>query len=128
MIAGEATARSVLLVEDSMIIAIDTEECLLGLGAGHVAVEGTVAGALEALERGTFDFALLDFNLGSESSEPVAVELKNRGIPFWLATGYGEMADHLAEIGAEGVLVKPYGKDELERIMRGFARQDSGTV
>ena len=120
MSEGKGAGKRILLVEDSMIIALDTEECLLQLGAAAVTVHGTVAGSLEALAAEHFDFALLDHNLGTESSEPVAQELRARGIPFWLATGYGEMADKLEEIGARGVLLKPYGKEELVRIMREF--------
>ena len=117
----DGAAKRILMVEDSMIIALDTEECLLTLGAEEVVVQATVAGALEALSQGPFDFALLDFNLGSESSEAVAEALCDRGIPFWLATGYGEMADKLAELGARGLLIKPYGREELAGIMREFA-------
>ena len=46
-----------------------------------------------------------------------AGELKQRGIPFWLATGYGEMSGRVKELGALGVLTKPYGKDDLTRIL-----------
>lgn len=118
---GEETAKRILVVEDSMIIALDTEECLLGLGAELVVVQASVAGALGALDEEEFDLALLDFNLGGESSEKVAHELHARGIPFWLATGYGEMADKVEELGARGLLVKPYGRQELARIMAEFA-------
>ena len=120
MNVDRTAAMRVLLVEDSMIIALDTEECLLTLGAQHVTVQATVAGALRALADDTFDLALLDFNLGSESSDKVAEDLCARGIPFWLATGYSEMADRLDQIGAAGLLLKPYGKAELARIMRKF--------
>lgn len=118
---GEVSVKRVLVVEDSMIIALDTEECLESLGAEEVAVQGTVAGALAALGREDFDFALLDFNLGSESGDKVAEELRTRAIPFWLATGYGGMAEKAAELGAQGLLVKPYGREELVQIMRDFA-------
>ena len=57
--------------------------------------------------------AILDYNLGRENSEPVARKLQELGIPFWLATGYGEMQDRVEELGASGLLTKPYGKDEL---------------
>ena len=126
MKGSENTALRILVVEDSMIIALDTEECLRTLGAEHVAVEGTVAGALRSLAEDTFDFALLDFNLGNESSDGVAEDLRARGIPFWLATGYSEMADKLDEIGAKGLLLKPYGKVELARIMREFGERLGG--
>ena len=121
MAEGASAAKHILVVEDSMIIALDTEECLLNLGAGQVSVQGTVAGALTALQKEEVDFALLDFNLGTESSEKVANELRARGIPFWLATGYGEMADKVEDIGARGLLVKPYGREELVRIMSEYA-------
>lgn len=118
-------ARSILVVEDSMIIALDTEECLLSLGVESVTVEGTVAGALVALSKDTYDCALLDFNLGSESSEKIAEALCARGIPFWLATGYGEMEERVNQMGARGLLVKPYGREELTRVLREFAGGDS---
>lgn len=121
----EGSAR-ILLVEDSMIIALDAEETLLHLGAGAVRVESTVAGALSVLADQEFDLALLDHSLGSETSEPVAQELRARGIPFWLATGYNEMASKLDEIGARGLLVKPYGKEELVRIMSEYSATQSG--
>ena len=38
-------------------------------------------------------------------------------VPFWLATGYGEMENRLAELGASGLLTKPYGKDELVEML-----------
>lgn len=116
--AGNANApQSVLLVEDSMIIALDTEDCLRELGVAKVTVESTVAGALASLEKDQPALAILDYNLGRESSEKVAEELARRGIPYWLATGYGEMADRLEEMGASGLLTKPYGKTELVGIM-----------
>ncbi|MBT8427658.1 MAG: response regulator, partial [Erythrobacter sp.] len=109
--------QSVLLVEDSMIIALDTEDCLKELGVDTIRVESTVAGALKALEGLTPELAILDYNLGNESSEKVAEELSRREIPYWLATGYGEMGDRIEEMGAQGLLTKPYGKEELKSIL-----------
>lgn len=109
--------KRVLLVEDSMIIALDTEDSLRELGVDKVTVESTVSGALSALQKATPEMAILDYNLGNESSERVAEELARSGIPFWLATGYGEMADRVEELGASGLLTKPYGKDDLLNIL-----------
>lgn len=113
----EKLPQSILLVEDSMIIALDIEDCLWELGIDKVTVESTVSGALASLEKNQPELAILDYNLGQESSEKVAEDLVRRGIPFWLATGYGEMAERLEEIGARGLLTKPYGKDELVGIL-----------
>ena len=113
----ETLPSRVLLVEDGMIIAMDTEETLRDLGVAEVTIAAKVSTALKELEAESYDLAVLDYNLGTESSEPVAAKLNELGVPFWLATGYGEMADRLEEIGALGVLTKPYGKDELRRML-----------
>lgn len=82
-----------------------------------VHVESSVFGALSAIDQRRPDFAIVDFNLGSESSAPVARELANRRIPFVLATGYAEVGDKLAEFGASALIRKPYGRDEIEAIL-----------
>jgi len=125
MIAGtngkterEGLPEHVLVVEDSMIIALDTEDNLKELGVKSVAVEGTVQGALKAIADREPDFALVDFNLGAESSVPVAEALKKRGIRFALATGYSELSENLDELGAVALVRKPYGIEEIEALLR----------
>ena len=49
-----------------------------------------------------------------------------RGVRFWLATGYGEMSERLEEMGASGLLTKPYGKTELLGIMEELAGSSPG--
>ena len=110
---------NVLVVEDSMIIALDTEENLKRLGVPSVRVESSVAGALQAIAETPPDFAIIDFNLGNESSAPVAAALRARGVRFLLATGYAESASEMDTLGAAGVLRKPYGRSELERALGG---------
>ncbi len=107
----------VLVVEDSMIIALDTEENLKRLGVPKVSVASSVAGALEAIKVHKPDFAILDFNLGAESSTPVASALSEVGVPFVLATGYGDMESQLEDIGAQALLRKPYGRDEIRSVL-----------
>ena len=109
--------ENVLVVEDNMIIALDTEDCLLSMGVRSVKVESTVSGALEAIAERTPDFAIVDFNLGVESSIPVAEELARRGVRFVLATGYSELSSDLEDLGASGLVRKPYGADEIEQAL-----------
>lgn len=119
--ADEAIAnlpKSVLVVEDSMIIALDTEENLKRLGVASVAVSGNVGSALDAIDQNAPEFAIVDYNLGDESSEPVATRLRERGVPFVLATGYAELGDQLVELGAQSLLRKPYGRSEIEELLR----------
>lgn len=113
---GGLPAR-VLVVEDSIIIALDTEENLKRLGVAEVQVESSVAGALAAIADNPPDFALIDFNLGGESSEPIAEALRAAGVRFVLATGYTEGGSTFERLGADAVLRKPYGKGDIERLI-----------
>ncbi|PCD02565.1 two-component system sensor histidine kinase/response regulator [Sphingomonas spermidinifaciens] len=107
----------VLLVEDSLIIAMDAEDILISLGAERVVTANGVAQALLELDREQIAVAVLDFNLGSETSLPVALELDRRGIPFVFATGYGEQLVLPPEIEARGVLKKPYTALGMRRLL-----------
>ena len=57
--------QRVLLIEDNMIIALDTEEMLLELGVAEVLVSGSVTQALRAIDKDKPDFAVLDFNFSA---------------------------------------------------------------
>jgi len=115
-LAAEAPRR-VLVVEDSIIIALDTEENLKRLGVAEVQIESSVTGALAAIAEARPDFAIIDFNLGGESSEPITEALRAAGVRFVLATGYAEGASGFDRLGAEQVLRKPYGMTEIERLL-----------
>lgn len=116
--------RNVLLVEDSLIIALDAEDILDRLGAGKVVAEATVADAIAAIEPEQIEFAILDINLGDQSSFPIADELARHGIPFMFATGYGEQAQIPAQHRSRRVLQKPY---TLNSISRGISELIGGT-
>ncbi|WP_324073861.1 MAG: GAF domain-containing protein [Erythrobacter sp.] len=116
-IPGRPRPGRVLVVEDSIIIALDTEENLKRIGIADVRVESSVAGALAAIAESPPDFALIDFNLNGESSEPIAVALRAAGVRFVLATGYADTSGALDRLGAAAVLRKPYGKGEIEALI-----------
>lgn len=115
-IAGKMPRR-ILLIEDNMIIALDTEEMLRELGVEDVLVAGSVTQALRAIENDKPDSAVLDFNLGEESSEPVARELVRLNVPFVLATGYSANEVRFEELGARAILKKPYDKSDLAKAL-----------
>jgi len=80
---------SILVLEDQALIAMDIEETLAGLGAA-VRLSPNCADASDLLQRFAPDAAVLDFNLGDETSEAIADILTERRIPFVFATGYGD--------------------------------------
>lgn len=103
MLAG----KRVLLVEDSMLVALDTEDALRALGAAHVAVAPSLVAAAKVMDS-PIDFAVLDFNLGAETSLPIVEQLVARGCPMVLATGYGEELELRADLRHIPVVSKPY--------------------
>ncbi|MFC0202783.1 HWE histidine kinase domain-containing protein [Novosphingobium soli] len=112
-----------LIVEDNVIIAMEAEDMLRGFGFTDCRVAGSVNAAIGALQGSDITFAMLDVNLGRETSTPVAAMLQERGIPFIFASGYGE---RLLEVGAfKGVPVvtKPYGERDVRaaigRVLKG---------
>jgi light-regulated signal transduction histidine kinase (bacteriophytochrome) len=109
--------RSVLLVEDSLIIALDAEDILARLGSDGVAVHATTQGALDYLENGAPSFAVLDINLGDRTSFPIADRLSDLGVPFIFASGYGEQASLPMEHRGRQVLQKPYTLENMARAL-----------
>ncbi|EQA97733.1 HWE histidine kinase domain-containing protein [Sphingobium indicum] len=104
--------RNVLLVEDNMIIAMDGEDALRDLGA-EVITAASVSRAREAIANHEVDLAVLDFNLGNETSLPVAELLAERGVSFLFATGYGDGLDLPERFGDVTLLKKPYSGTTL---------------
>ncbi|WCT74630.1 HWE histidine kinase domain-containing protein [Sphingomonas naphthae] len=110
---GLLNGRHVLLVEDSLIIALDGEDGLRSLGARAVTTASNVNEALSVIAANPPGFALLDFNLGVETSLPVADALAEAGIPFAFATGYGDQLDLPERHAAVLIVKKPYNLESL---------------
>ncbi|MFE1597750.1 HWE histidine kinase domain-containing protein [Methylobacterium sp. ID0610] len=108
---------SVLVVEDNMIIALEAEEILGAMGAPSVDLAGSTREALRLIEAAPPHLALLDVNLGTETSVPVARRLAELGIPYLFATGYGESFRLPADLGAVPVIKKPYTEETLRRAL-----------
>jgi light-regulated signal transduction histidine kinase (bacteriophytochrome)/CheY-like chemotaxis protein len=102
-----------LLVEDNLIIALDAEEMLIRIGAEGVDVAASVRDALSSIERQTPDFAVLDVNLASETSFPIAEALLAKGVRFVFATGYGDDLTMPKEFRDIKVVTKPYEEADV---------------
>jgi light-regulated signal transduction histidine kinase (bacteriophytochrome) len=112
----------VLIVEDNMIIALDAESTIESLGASLVDVAPSVNEALRLIEMGPLALALLDVNLGSETSFPIADRLLALGVPVVFATGYGKNIDFPERFAKVPVVSKPYNADTLgPKIAEAFA-------
>jgi light-regulated signal transduction histidine kinase (bacteriophytochrome)/CheY-like chemotaxis protein len=105
---------TVLLVEDSLIIALDAEDILQRFGA-TIVTASTPDAAHDRLDEMRPDFAILDINLGDQTSFGIADRLHDLGIPFFFASGYGEQANLPMEHRARAVVQKPYTTGNIMR-------------
>ena len=109
--------HEVLLVEDSLIIALDAEDVVNRLGAASVSTAATVDAALDVIDQRPPTVAMLDINLGDRNSFPIADRLLELGVPFLFATGYGEQAQIPMEHNDRIVVQKPYTLENVARAM-----------
>lgn len=86
--AAPFAGRRILVVEDHFVLAESMRFSLEGLGCQVVGPAPTAARALELLDFGPVDAAVLDIDLRGQSSAEVAEELVRRGTPFVFLTGY----------------------------------------
>jgi DNA-binding NtrC family response regulator len=107
---GVLTGKRVLLLEDEIFIAFDTEEILLNLGAEEVCVAHSLSEAREVADKKSFDCAMLDRNLNGEYSDEFALRLVQQGVTVILATGYGSPGS-ASDITA---VSKPYDQKMIE--------------
>lgn len=108
------TARRVLIVEDEALLAMHLEDLLTDLGHEVVGRATRIDEAIDLARDSDIDFAILDINVAGAKSFPVADILRQRGIPFAFATGYG--AEGLDDgYRDELALRKPYSQRDLER-------------
>ncbi|VWX54896.1 HWE histidine kinase domain-containing protein [Novosphingobium sp. 9U] len=111
--APELFSASALIVEDNVIIAMEAEDVLRGLGFADCQIVGSVRAALALLDTATVSFAMLDVNLGKETSEDIAAALHARGIPFIFASGYGDRSFTTTRYDGVPVITKPYSERDV---------------
>ncbi len=90
-----------------MLVAADVEGILADHGMTKITTAPSASEALRRLKTFTPDVAILDVNLGSETSLPIAEELTRRNVPFVFATGYSDQSIIPASFNAP-LVRKPY--------------------
>jgi DNA-binding response OmpR family regulator len=98
--------KHILIVEDEIFLAMMLQDLLEDDGY-DVSKVASVSDALDAIGSRLPSAAILDVNLAGEQAYPVARALRELGIPFMFATGYGERRLP-EEFAGEQTLQKPY--------------------
>ncbi|MDB5648853.1 MAG: response regulator receiver protein, partial [Hyphomicrobiales bacterium] len=108
--------RRVLVVEDEPFIAMTLEDMLTDLGCVVAGSASQIQDALEMIERGNIDAAVLDVNLGSQKIDPVADALAKLDCPFVFTTGYGRTGVPPLH-NMRGVVQKPFRMEDLAKAL-----------
>jgi DNA-binding response OmpR family regulator len=112
-LASDALAgRRVLVLEDEFLIAMDIEQLCRDQGAEDVVILRSLDETAEAVAQ-RFDVAVLDLMLDGESTIGFARELRERGVPFVIASGYADFDEVAAAVPGVTVVGKPYDGAEL---------------
>lgn len=109
--------KRVLIVEDDALLALDIAHQMSDAGFEVVGPATSVAKALRLVAEIGCDVAILDVNLGKETGAPVALELKARGTPFVVLSGYSS-EQHPAAFQGAPFLAKPARPDVLVAMLR----------
>ena len=78
---------AILIVEDDPFIAIDLQDAMEDAGYDVLGPVATVRHGLATLQGQVPDVAILDYNLGPETSAKIAERLKDMDIPYIFASG-----------------------------------------
>lgn len=108
--------RRALVVEDEVLVAMLLEDMLQDLGHEVAVLSSHLEEAVRLARTADVDFALLDINLNGQQSFPVADVLRERGVPFLFATGYGARVLPPPYLDAP-ILQKPFSLEELGRAL-----------
>ena len=121
--APELFSATALIVEDNVIIAMEAEDVLRDLGFASCQVVGSVHAAQELIASTSISFAMLDVNLGKETSEQIADTLYARGVPFIFASGYGDRSFTTSRYEGVPVITKPYSERDISLAIDRLRRQ-----
>jgi DNA-binding response OmpR family regulator len=111
--------RSILIVEDEPIIAMDITQAFEATGAA-LTTTNTLKHALILVEHDGLSGVILDHALGDGDSSLLCARLKERGIPFMIYSGFDTVggqckgALHISKPAKEGELVTA-----MEGLIRG---------
>lgn len=106
--------RRVLVVEDSPLIAAVLEDILQDLGCTVVGPIGNMAFAVDLAKTEAMDAAIIDLNIRGGKVYPVAEVLRDRNIPFLLASGYADWTLR-EDFKDRPRLTKPYSAELVEQ-------------
>jgi DNA-binding NtrC family response regulator len=109
--------KTVLIVEDEMLIALDLIGLVEGMGCIVAGPATNVEAASHLINQQDIDIAILDVNLAGVHVWPVTDLLLARSVPFVLLSGFGATLTVPPSCRLVPRLDKPVSFDELRKVM-----------
>ncbi len=100
------SGMNILVIEDEPIVAMMIEHMIDDIGGNPVGPATSLEQAMDMAMNAQVDAAILDLNLNGKRTVGVATALRDRGVPFIFATGYGSAGRE--DLGQKAVLQKPF--------------------
>lgn len=114
MAHAECLDRSVLYLEDEILIALDVSHLLGEAGFGEISVAHRLRDAWAAIDGKKFDLALLDINVDkNQSSIELGERLMSCGTPVIFVSGSGAERENLRNRGFR-FIDKPFSNKVLQ--------------
>jgi DNA-binding response OmpR family regulator len=108
-VGTELSGRSILVVEDEPLIALDIVENFRNAGASVIAAH-RLSDGLRLAGHPDLSAAVVDFGLSDGEGKALCARLKERGIPFVLHTGYPHAGEACP---ADALVAKPAAPHQL---------------
>ena len=112
------SGRTILVVEDEVLIAIDLVKSIEDAGARAIVVNTAKAG-IDFVELSTISAAVVDHQLGDEDSASLCEHLTAASIPFVIYSGYPDRPNALPNAP---FLQKPTPSKEMVAAIAGLLR------
>jgi CheY-like chemotaxis protein len=109
--------ETVLIIEDHALIALDLEGILINCGVRAVAIAASTAQALELIKHTQFDLAFLDMRLPEGPTLPLAIALRDAGIPFAFATGFDSSDATFSDFQDCLMVSKPFSDADIRGVL-----------
>ena len=121
------SGRSVLIIEDEMLILMMIEDMLADLGCESIAVASKIGQAITLIDGQVFDAAMVDLNLNGTESYPIADALAARGVPYFFSTG-NSLTNVKEGYRNQDVLKKPFTFEQLSNMLSRSLLRTSGVA
>jgi DNA-binding response OmpR family regulator len=117
--------KTILIVEDDPFIAMDLQDTFEDAGYRVLGPVASVDPGLRLLSEAKPDVAMLDYNLGRETSIPIAYKLDEAAVPYIFLSGQVGKVVTASHVSSHEVMMKPFNADRLIARIDQLARTNS---